>query len=183
MSSEAHYKAARKVAGQYTEEGYDVLAIDSNYPGILEDSVPEHEAEGKVDILLSQGEDIDPLKVVEIGRPSSLDEKSIVRRYNDTINQAIKNASYFEDLGYETEAEIEMRPEGELKTLQEIYENTTGVFTWNQLLDTVSDPERLGSWKQDEKIVFCGLSNTKSELYSLNPELEEVTDVFLNDIV
>ena len=167
-----------ELAREYEERGYEVLGIDEGYPGILEEEVPEHELDGRVSLLLSEPENIRDLKLVEPTYRSTLDAEILLDSYQSNIEKAVKNANYFEDLGYNVEAEAFIEPCGDLKALKEIWGGTTGAFFWDELVDSVSDPSRLGGMKDSGKIICEGRTETGSELYGVSYELETVIDLF-----
>jgi len=177
------YDQLLDLAREYEEQGYKVLGIDEGYPGLLAEEVPEHELESRVGLLLSDSENIRDLKIVEPTYRSTLDAELLVEAYESNIDKAVKNANYFEDLGYEVEAEAFVEPCGDLKTLKEIYENTKGAFFWDELVDSVSEPGRLGGMKESGKIICEGRTETGSEVYGVNHELETVIDLFNLDVV
>jgi len=177
------YEKLEKLAEEYEQQGYEVLGIEESYPGILEGEVPQHEVEGQVGLLLSSPNNARDLKVVEVSYRESLDVENLLTAYSSNVDKAVQNACYFEKLGYRVDTEAYIEPCGELKTLKEIWENTTGAFLWGELVEAVSEPGRLGSMKETGKIICEGVTVTQSEIYSIDEEFEPVIDLFNMGVV
>ena len=183
MTSEEHSKTLNKVIENY--EQYEIIAVDEGYPGIFDDPVPDHKLKGKIDLLLSNS-DSNKIKVIEAGSVSSPDPGSIERKYLDNAEQLQKHIKYFESIGYDVDPSIELRPRGKLGAIKRIWEDTTGVFTWNQARDIIDNDDVLSQFKNDEVIVFDSLSKTGSELYSVNEEKDEykeLIDLFYKGVI
>ncbi|MFB6145898.1 MAG: hypothetical protein ABEJ99_05345 [Candidatus Nanohaloarchaea archaeon] len=172
------------IAQEYVEQGYSLVALDEGYPGIFEDPVPDHELQGRADILLSYP-DSDDLKLVEAGRVSTLNPEWIEDKYLENAEQLSKGMNYFEERGYNVDPELRVRASGNLRMVKEIWNNTTCVFSWPELVDSVSEPDRLSELKDKDIIIFDSLSKTQTELYTvdLDEEMEEIIEMFRNDLV
>ena len=166
-----------QVARSYNDQGYRLVALEAPYPGIFEEPVAHHEVEGKVDILMGEHYEENSLFLVELGVTESTSTDTLESMLERKNEKASENAEYFEGLGFDVDSEVMIYPEGDLKALREIYEETTGVFTWGQAVDAVSRPGRLGNMKGDE-VVLQGLSATNTELYEIDEEYEEVIEMF-----
>lgn len=184
MSSKKHSEAVNEIAECYEE--YEVIARDQGYPGIFEEPVPDHELEGRVDLLLADPENKNQLKVVETGSVSSLNPETVERKYVSNAEQLQRHIAYFEELGYGVDPEVDLRPKGRLEALKHLWEDTTGVFTWGQAREVIDDDDILSQFKNDEVIIFDSLSKTGSELYSVNEEIEEyeeLVELFYRDVI
>lgn len=184
MSEHVHSRTVREVAEDYTD--HDLVAIDEGYPGIFERSVPDHELLGRVDLVFSQPGHPEKLKIVETGSVNSLRPEQIEGKYVENAQQIQKHIDYFEGLGYEVDPEVELKPRGELGALKRIWEETSGVFTWNQARDVIDNDDILSRFKNDGVIIFDSVSNTGSELYSVNEEkdeYEELIDLFYREVI
>jgi hypothetical protein len=166
-----------EVAQRYTNQGYRLVAVEALYPGIFEDPVAQHEVEGQVDILFEDQYDEGSLSLVEVGVTESTSSDTLESMLERKSEKASENAEYFEGLGFDVDSEVMIYPEGDLQALRELYDDTTGVFTWGQAVDAVSEPGRLGNMKVDE-ITFQGLSAANTELYEIDEEYEEVVEMF-----
>lgn len=183
MSGMSRENLIKSLAREYKSQGYEVLGVEASYPGVLDKSVPEHELEGRADLVLSDPDNIRGLEIVEVACTGSLDPEIIEDRYIGNIEQAHKDTEYFEGLGYKVKPNAILEPVGNLRTLKEIWNNTTGAFTWKTAVESVSEPGRLGGMKENEEIIFEGLSKTESEIYSVNEELDDVLDLFYRDVI
>ena len=172
MSSKDRTDVLMQVAQNYSKPGYSLAAMEASYPGIFEEPVPRHEVDGKADIVL-EDEYEGLLHIIEIGVTESTSSKTLESMLERKREKACENTEYFEDLGFEVDSEVLIYPEGDLKALKELYEDTTGVFTWGQTVDAVSEPGRRGNMKDDE-LIFQGLSAANTELYEIDEEYEEV---------
>lgn len=184
MNNQVHPRIVREVAEEYSD--YEVVAMDEGYPGIFEEPVLDHELLGRTDLILSQQDQPQKLKVVETGSVSSLKPEGVERKYIENAQQIQKHIDYFEGLDYEVDPEVELKPRGELGALKRIWEDTSGVFTWNQARDVIDNDDILSRFKNDGVIIFDSVSNTGSELYSVNEEkdeYEELIDLFYREII
>jgi hypothetical protein len=184
MSKQVHFNVLDDVAKDYND--YDLRAMDEGYPGIFEQSVPDHELLGRVDLLFSYPEDESKLKAVETGSVSTLSPELIEDKYFENAEQVQKHVTYFENLGYEVDPEVQLRAQGRLGALKRIWEDTTGVFTWNQAREVIADDDILSQFKNDGVILFDSVSTRGSELYSVNEEIEEyeeLIDLFYEDVI
>ncbi|MFQ3275492.1 MAG: hypothetical protein ACI9LV_000695 [Candidatus Nanohaloarchaea archaeon] len=173
-----------EVSQNYSEEGYTVKAVNEIYPGIIRD-VPqeEHNAEGRVDILLEDTYIEGQLVNIEVGVTDSVSPDTIESMIGRKKEQAEKNQDYLEEIGLEAESETIIYPEGKLSVLYELFKQTSGSFTEGQAVDAakeVSETGRLGNM-MGEEIVSQGLTPTGTERYEINEEYEEIIDLFLEE--
>lgn len=186
MSSQIHSEILRDVAREYLEEEYNLEAMDEGYPGIFEESVPDHELKGRADLVFSYPNNSERLKIVETSSIGSLNPEIIEERYIANADQVQKHIDYFEDLGYEVEPEVELRPREQLGALKRIWEETSGVFTWNRAREVIDNDDILSQFRNDDVIILDSISRTNSELYAVNQEkkeYEELIDLFCQQVI
>ena len=170
-----------QVAQSYSDRGYRLVAVEASYPGIFEEPVAQHEVEGKVDILMEEPYEENSLFLLELGVTESTSTDTLESMLERKSEKVEENSQYFEELGFDVDSEVMVYPEGDLKALRELYDDTTGVFTWDQAVDAVSEPGRLGNMKGDE-VVLQGLSATNTELYEIDEEYEEIIEMFATGV-
>lgn len=184
MSDQVHSQIVNEVAEDYGD--YELIAMKQGYPGIFEEPVPEHELEGRADLIFSHPSKSEELKIVEAGSVSSLLPEIIEEKYIENVQQAQKHVSYFEDLGYQVEPEVRLKPRGELGALKRIWEETAGVFNWSQAREIIDNDDILSRFKNNETIILDSISKTGSELYTVNEEIDEygeLIDLFHRDVI
>jgi len=177
-------KFLKNLAQEYTEQGYEVLAIDQEYPGIFTEE--SEEIKGRVDLLMNSPEEQNTLLAVETSHIGSISPDVIEERYVEQAEQLQKHISYFEDLGYEVVPEADLKPQGKLLGLKNFWKNTTGSTTWEGVVEALGDRQLAGNLKGEGIIIFDGLTNMGSELYTVNQEIEEydeLIDMFNQGII
>lgn len=166
-----------EIAQDRAQNGYEEIAINEIYPGIFQEGVEQHQADGKVDILLEDAYVDDHLNLIEVAFTESEYPPHLHDTFRRKQEKAEKNREFFEKQGFNVDTEVYVQPEGNLKAVYEIFEETTGIFTWGQAVDAVSEPGRLGNM-EGEEIIYHGKSSTGSELYGINEEYDELIDCF-----
>jgi len=170
------------IAESYNEE--DILAIDETYPGIFEPS--EGQIQGRVDLIVDIPEEYNRIKVVEASSISTLSPEFIEGRYVEQAEQLQDHIAYFEGLGYKVEPEVELIPQDKLMGLKNFWQNTKGVTTWEGAKEAIGDDDVAGNMKNQGILVFDGINEKRSELYTVNQEIEEydeLIDLFNQGII
>lgn len=164
----------------YREKGFDIIAQDQAFPKNSGETI------GEVDLLLEHSDDSN-YKIVEATNTGTLDPLTLEDYVCKNKEQAEKARNYFRDKldTPEIDKEIVISTKDDLRTVYNLWENTNGVFTWNQALDAVSNNGRLANLKdKDYLILNHGVSRREDEEYfELSPELETVTDIFYEHTV
>jgi len=184
VSSEGHRRLVEEVASIYDSDR--IIAKDAIYPGIFSCSVDEHEAQGRVDLMVDIPERERTVRIIEASNISTLVPEFIENKYIENAEQLQNHVTYFESLGYEVEPEVELRPSGKLLGLKNFWENTTGVATWETVREAIGDDDLLNQMRQKDIIVCYGKSELGNELYGVNEEIEqygELIDIFNQDLV
>lgn len=164
----------------YREKGFDVIAREQPFPRNSGETI------GKVDLLLEDSYASD-YRIVEATQSETLDPSILEDYVSNNLEQAEKAENYFGDKldTPEIEKEVVIGTKDDLRTVYNLWENTNGVFTWDQALDAVSNAGRLGNLEDKDHIILNHTVSRREneEYFELSPELETVTDIFYEHTV
>lgn len=162
-----------ELADQYRNEGYEVIAKDREFPRNTAEQM------GVADLVLEDSWST-AYKVVKATKLQETNPSFVDELIEDKNSQTEKARDYF-STNIDPErihTEVVIGTQGDLHTIRELLENTVGTFTWDQAVDAVSEPARLGNLRDDGEIVLnYEVSREENEEYfELSPELDPVVD-------
>ena len=167
---ETHEELVDKLARHYTDDNYDVVMRETNLP------------QGKVDLILDDNFSTS-YKLIGATLTGTLDPQHLAQNINRKEEQLAKAEQFYQNR-LETDeifTEVVIGTKADLNTINELFENTLGVFNQQDALNAVSNAGRLANLKNQGYILMdYEVSRTENkEFYELSPELEEITDLLL----
>ncbi len=181
MSSSDYSEVIETLSREYQQDSYSIKAVEEPYPGIFADPGSR---EGTVDLLLEDSFAHNSYKIVGVAYAKTLDPEALDTCITSKENQVEKAVDYFNSLPEiegNFQGEVEVEADGNLRTVNELWSNTVGVFTWDEAVETVSEPGRLGPLR-DENLLLLNYEASRrknEEHYEFNEELEDIVDIFL----
>ena len=162
-----------ELADFYRGKGYNVIGQNREYPRKAAETM------GVVDLVLEDYHS-EAYRVVKAAKTQETNPSFIEELAEDKQIQTEKAQDYFStniDPG-NIDTEVVIGTQGDLHAVRELLGNTTGVFTWDQAVEAVSTPGRLGNMRDSGKILpnHSYSREENEEYFELSPELEPVVE-------
>ncbi|MBC5793411.1 MAG: hypothetical protein H8Z69_05260 [Nanohaloarchaea archaeon] len=183
MSSEKFLEFLEVLKKDYEDKSYSCQVFNETYPGALESVDETVEPEGKIDLLFEDRYSAAD-KMVGATRTSMISRPLLEKRLDRKRKKNAGAALHVESVkNTKVNTELALKPEGELKTVYELYEGTQGSFEWGDAETVVSNPSNLYRMR-DEYLIQVNqevLRERDEERWELCNDLEDTVDL-LRDV-